>query len=155
MKDNCWVISWISDAKLNLVKGIWVCAGSIPDDVIEVIFPAALWFWGRLSPWQKRVPGKSPGGKYDWCVRLTTLYRVPIVMKSGSLKLQETYGPIIGQYRDCCTFIFQFKALSYIRYMWIFYWEPYNIWRCEQWEEYKMVTSSLPFISQFSSFNNN
>jgi len=53
-------------------------AGWIPDGVTGIfhrhkILPIALWPRGRLSLWQKWVPGVFPGGKGGWCVRLTTL----------------------------------------------------------------------------------
>jgi hypothetical protein len=44
--------------------------------LIYIIFPAAIWSWGRLSLWQKRVPGilkKKPGVKGGRRVGLTTL----------------------------------------------------------------------------------
>ena len=66
-------------------------AGSIPTGVIgnfhwPKILPFALWSWGRLSLYQKCVPGPFPGGKGCWCLRLTTLPpSCEVVMKSGNL----------------------------------------------------------------------
>ena len=40
---------------------------------IYIILPTALWCWGRVSPWQKCVPGVFSGGEGDGNIGLTTL----------------------------------------------------------------------------------
>ena len=56
------------------------------------------WPWGRLSHWQKWVPGEFSGSKCGWCVRLTTLPpSCAVVMKSGNLNFLEPSGPL----QDC------------------------------------------------------
>ena len=59
------------------------------------ILPIALCPWGRLSLWQKWVPGAFPGGKGGRCVRLTTLpLFCAVVIKPGNLNFLEPSEPL-------------------------------------------------------------
>jgi hypothetical protein len=63
------------------------------------ILPIALWSWGRLSLWQKWVPGVFSGGKVGRCIRLTTYHHplppsCAVVTRYGNLNFLEPSGPV-------------------------------------------------------------
>ena len=93
-------------------------AGSNPAGVIGNVhwhkfLPVALWPWGRLSLWQKWVPGAFPGCKSGLCIRLTTLPpSCAFVMKSGNVNFLEPSGPL----QACNGTALPFYKINYLRH---------------------------------------
>jgi hypothetical protein len=91
-----WESNWNPNYSTAVAQWLRCCdtnrkvAGSIPAGVIgffiDKILLITLWPWGRLSLYQKWVPGVLPGGKDVWCVRLTTYHHpVPLSRNLGTL----------------------------------------------------------------------
>jgi hypothetical protein len=70
-------------------------AGSIPDGVIDITLPAALWPWGYSASdrnkYQEYFLGVKAAGA--WGLQSYHLH-VPTVLKSGSLNFLETSGTV-------------------------------------------------------------
>jgi hypothetical protein len=93
-------------------------SGSIPDGVINTIFPSALFPWSRLSLWRQRVPRIFLGGKGGRCVGLTNLPPLYTVC----LQILEPHPPEIlracpGLCRDLLYRVSELEVYKY-RYHW-------------------------------------
>ena len=88
---NIWILSIPSSfPNISYLYQIVLCK----------ILPIALWSWGRLSLWQKWVPGAFPGGKGGRCLRLTT-YHHPVPLSCNLETLTSCNplghsGPVMG-----------------------------------------------------------
>jgi len=86
---------------------------------IDIILPIALRPLGRLSLFQKWVPGAFPGGKSGRCIRLTTLPpSCAVVMKSGNLNFLEPSGPLQACNGTYLPFYSLITLLPYLLSVW-------------------------------------
>jgi hypothetical protein len=67
---RCSVVGWCTMLQAGRSRVLFPLR--LLDFSIDLIFPAALWPWGRIDLQQKWVPGIFLGVKSSWCLRLIT-----------------------------------------------------------------------------------